>query len=418
MYSIKLLFTIILFVKPLTSTVTGDALITKYSNNMLPTQEANTVFIGNNNTMYVGGIGVAYFNDGTWTYIEDSSYYLVKDIAQSPDGTLWLAASYSYLVGYKSEKFFSPFSDDDLDKGFGSYVYNSIVSQGDKLWIGFKEGLGHYDGNEWIMYTTENGLLHNYVMSLAVGSADTLWIGTIAGISYYVNGEFGSLSEYQVSIYDIAVDSKSNLWICHGGFTRSRESGAAKYDGQNWTTYQWDEPDDCGACYEAILCLAEDKNGEMFFGTSHGALKLDKNTGELVKIIPGDKVTDIAVDSNNVKWFVLGYELWSYDDSPVHIEHGSMKPIKNLHIQCRPNPFNPSTTIAFTIPTSGFTSLVIYNIMGQKVRELVAENMQAGNHSIVWDGKDDIGGAVSSGVYISILKSGKNVASERMLLMK
>ncbi|MFC1692269.1 lamin tail domain-containing protein, partial [Candidatus Latescibacterota bacterium] len=83
-----------------------------------------------------------------------------------------------------------------------------------------------------------------------------------------------------------------------------------------------------------------------------------------------------------------------------------------------PNPFNPVTTIEFSLPESGYVTLVIYNMMGQKVRELVAENMQAGAHSVIWDGKDDNGYDISSGVYISRLKSKENGATVRMLLMK
>jgi len=83
-----------------------------------------------------------------------------------------------------------------------------------------------------------------------------------------------------------------------------------------------------------------------------------------------------------------------------------------------PNPFNASTTISFTLPTTGFTSLIIYNITGQKIRELVAENMTAGIHSVIWDGRDESGTAVSSGIYISRLLSGELVTHKRMLLMK
>jgi len=83
-----------------------------------------------------------------------------------------------------------------------------------------------------------------------------------------------------------------------------------------------------------------------------------------------------------------------------------------------PNPFNTSTTILFNLPASGFTQLVIYNIAGQKVRELIAETMTVGLHNVMWDGRDDGGIVLSSGVYISRLSSGELVTHNRMLLMK
>jgi len=100
----------------------------------------------------------------------------------------------------------------------------------------------------------------------------------------------------------------------------------------------------------------------------------------------------------------------------VRVEENQPKAYSLL--QNSPNPFNASTTISFTLPASSFTQLIIYNITGQKVRQLVAETMTAGIHNVMWDGMDDSGNAVSSGVYISQLSNGKLVANGRMVLMK
>ena len=64
------------------------------------------------------------------------------------------------------------------------------------------------------------------------------------------------------------------------------------------------------------------------------------------------------------------------------------------------------------------TKLVIYNIMGQEVRYLLNYNLDAGNHNVVWNGKDDKGKEVSSGVYIVRLENGKNITAGKMLMMK
>jgi len=64
-----------------------------------------------------------------------------------------------------------------------------------------------------------------------------------------------------------------------------------------------------------------------------------------------------------------------------------------------PNPFNPSTTILFDLPASGVATLKIYNIRGELVRTLAHIFMNAGSHAIQWDGKDDMGISLSSGVY-------------------
>ena len=83
-----------------------------------------------------------------------------------------------------------------------------------------------------------------------------------------------------------------------------------------------------------------------------------------------------------------------------------------------PNPFNPTTTLSFSLPEDGRVTLVIYSLSGQQVRTIVDGLMSAGRQTVVWDGRDDHGNAVSSGVYLSRLVCGKNVATGRMVLVK
>ena len=87
-----------------------------------------------------------------------------------------------------------------------------------------------------------------------------------------------------------------------------------------------------------------------------------------------------------------------------------------------PNPFNPTTKVNFSLKADSKVSLSIYNVRGQRVKTLVAGNMQAGYHSIVWDGRDDNGKSVSSGVYFSGFdaadKIGDYTSVKKMILLK
>ncbi len=83
-----------------------------------------------------------------------------------------------------------------------------------------------------------------------------------------------------------------------------------------------------------------------------------------------------------------------------------------------PNPFNPTTTIDFEIPEAGFVELTVYNAMGQKVASLLAEDMAPGKHHVVWNGRDDNGVSVSSGIYISRLKMRERITARQMTLVK
>jgi beta-lactamase regulating signal transducer with metallopeptidase domain len=100
------------------------------------------------------------------------------------------------------------------------------------------------------------------------------------------------------------------------------------------------------------------------------------------------------------------------------ITETSGQPLEFKLIGNFPNPFNPSTTIRFSLPSDGFTELVIYSMNGQKIRELLSGSLQRGMHSALWDGRDQQGNPVSSGVYISRLKMEGKVETRRMTLVK
>jgi len=83
-----------------------------------------------------------------------------------------------------------------------------------------------------------------------------------------------------------------------------------------------------------------------------------------------------------------------------------------------PNPFNAYTTIAYRVPQAGRVQLVIYDIRGHRVRTLVQETASAGVYSVGWDGTDQGGQSVASGVYIYRLTGAGFALTQRMLLLK
>jgi hypothetical protein len=83
-----------------------------------------------------------------------------------------------------------------------------------------------------------------------------------------------------------------------------------------------------------------------------------------------------------------------------------------------PNPFNPTTTIEYSVPTSGHTSLAIYNLAGQKVRTLVNETKAPSFYKVVWDGKNESGMTVATGTYFYKLVSGNYSKIVKMTLIK
>lgn len=94
----------------------------------------------------------------------------------------------------------------------------------------------------------------------------------------------------------------------------------------------------------------------------------------------------------------------------------SIIPIKFL--KNYPNPFNPNTTISFVLNQAGSTEVEIFNVKGQKVKLLRREVLGVGTHSFTWDGRNDSGNTVASGVYFYRVSVNGNTLLNKMLMLK
>ncbi|OVE79594.1 hypothetical protein BVY01_02095 [bacterium I07] len=83
-----------------------------------------------------------------------------------------------------------------------------------------------------------------------------------------------------------------------------------------------------------------------------------------------------------------------------------------------PNPFNPATTIQYQLPEPGYLELNVYNIYGQKIRTLVNGEKSAGHYKVLWEGRNEVGQQVASGVYVYRIQAEDFVQSRKMLLMR
>jgi hypothetical protein len=83
-----------------------------------------------------------------------------------------------------------------------------------------------------------------------------------------------------------------------------------------------------------------------------------------------------------------------------------------------PNPFNPATTIKYDLAQPREVILEIFDMLGHRVRTLVSEHQQAGRYEVSWDGRDEQGRAVSSGVFIYQLRAGSFMQTRKMVLLQ
>jgi hypothetical protein len=120
----------------------------------------------------------------------------------------------------------------------------------------------------------------------------------------------------------------------------------------------------------------------------------------------------ITFDTSEIEQITFGPDV-SVEEMVEFVSQIPIKFLKNY-----PNPFNPETTISFEISESGKTEVEIFNVKGQKVKTLLNENLEFGSHSIVWDGRNDKGEQVSSGMYFYRISVNGNQKTSKMLMLK
>ena len=128
---------------------------------------------------------------------------------------------------------------------------------------------------------------------------------------------------------------------------------------------------------------------------------------------------DLPVDGMDIH--IVSAELYDLGGRvPVAIglpEEDILPAATSLHQNC-PNPFNPQTTIRYDVAKSGMVRLILYGLTGQRIRVLVDEERSAGSYSVVWDGRDDIGRDVASGIYLCRMEGGDYIAVRKLVLIK
>ncbi|MCF7912085.1 MAG: T9SS type A sorting domain-containing protein [Candidatus Cloacimonetes bacterium] len=146
------------------------------------------------------------------------------------------------------------------------------------------------------------------------------------------------------------------------------------------------------------------------------------NTGWCMNIDP-NLLCPHTIRRENEDWLGISDETASsfrVDLEPLEGIDGDNEVLSGISLEGNyPNPFNPSTTIKFKagyIPAK--ISMAVFNVKGQKVRQLINNELLGGEHSVTWDGKNDSGKSVTSGVYLFQLKTDSEIITHKALLLE
>ncbi|MCI0451681.1 MAG: T9SS type A sorting domain-containing protein [Candidatus Latescibacteria bacterium] len=124
----------------------------------------------------------------------------------------------------------------------------------------------------------------------------------------------------------------------------------------------------------------------------------------------GDVLLEVAGEEPVIAQ-IGGSATRTFDPAVARVYHDRLE-------QNFPNPFNPTTTLAYSLKNASNVNVIIYDVAGRRVRELVNERRERGAYKVVWDGRNDTGTTVSSGVYFYKLVAGSFTDTKKMTILK
>lgn len=403
------------------------------SNSGMASNIVNAMFIDESDNIWIGSpqgyyeIAILTKYDGNvWTHYAVPSVpeisNMIVDLAKSADGLIWLNCSGAQwtnrLISFDGES-------------FEEHMYVRIDAMNSdaagNLWIVTSSSdipgviqLKRYSNGAWETFDSSNsGVGIHWVTDLIIDASGIVWISTNYGLVKFDSGVFSIFDNTNSplvsnSLQCLAIDNDGALWI-------GTQDGLAKYHNDTWQLWN----SNMGLPYRTFVSLAVDAAGNVWGGTTtNGLILCNGNAWTEFNYqnspMNSDNVKYLQVDSENNIWmasqFTAGITRFypgSMSAETALLSQSSLPQISNF-----PNPFNPSTTIRFSLPESAMVSLKVFNVKGQLIKTLSTRNFTAGTHELLFDGRDETGKSVASGIYYIKLTAGQSSNTKKIMLMK
>jgi len=418
----------------------------------------NAISEDKNGNMWIGTkLGLYFYNGTDWKKVTISGtlpFNYITAITVDQKNQKWYGTSKGVSVDKNGEwQIFNT-----LNSNMQSDMINAIAADSSgNVWIATgNKGAAIYDGDSLRDVKSSGGKLPlNTILAMTVDMTGTVWMGGLSrvGVFEYHDSTFIShivpeLSQKGTAVVDIGIDMYNNKWICTSEmdyYIFCDDYGAGRFDGSDW---QFFNPGNSGIASIHVEAVAVEDNGRIWFGTTKG---ISCYYGENWQTYNTDNsglihnyITSITIDKKGRKWFgtfgkglcMFDGELWTafttdnsklannsitalaiahngsiligtenglsiYKDTKTGITHqtNTEMPDKIELFQNYPNPFNSNTKIQYKLTGKGHVKIQIFNIYGQLLTTLYDRKQNPGIHSTNWNGQNDYGETVSSGVY-------------------
>ena len=442
-----------------------------------PLATINAISEDKNGNMWFGTkMGLYFYNGTDWKKVTISGTLPSNNItAISVDqkNQKW----YGTFKGVSVDKNGEWQTFNTLNSNIQADMINAIAADSSgNVWIATEnKGAVIYDGDSLRdLKSLGYKLPMNYILSMAVDKTGNFCIGGFHGLGIYeyngstfINYIDPDNNPSSAIVADIGIDRYNNKWICTStmGWSFGNAIGVGKFDGSNW---QFFNPGNSGIASNDVEAVAVEDNGLIWFGTTNGVSIFD---GENWQTYNSDNsglirnyITSITIDKKGRKWFgTYGKGLCMYDGEIWHVFTTANSKLCNNYIQALetdkngnvligtfyglsiykdtetgithqteteipdniellqnyPNPFNANTKIRYKLSGKGHVKIQIFNIYGQHVKTLYDREQNPGMYSTNWNGQNDYGETVSSGVYFCRLAlNEQNVETIRVVFLK
>jgi ligand-binding sensor domain-containing protein/signal transduction histidine kinase len=217
-----------------------------------------------------GALGASYWRSNTVQDFQVGQHQATWEVLVDHQQRVWAGTRDDGLFLFQTNGF-QPAPGAEI---LGPQISVLFEDQGGQLWVGTPNGLGHWNGQDWRMYTTRDGLSGNVVSAMAEDAARNLWIGTEdGGLTCFKDGKFVSYRESEnglpgddISCLD--ADRDGVLWVGTSGH------GLARFVQGKWTAYSTRN----GLVSDSISYLIEDGEGYLWAGSNLGLMRIPKKS--------------------------------------------------------------------------------------------------------------------------------------------
>ncbi|MFC1556169.1 two-component regulator propeller domain-containing protein, partial [candidate division KSB1 bacterium] len=385
-----------------------------------------------NNNMYIAvddRIAVFDGNEIVEEYLLPDSTYGITAMTLDSSGTVWAGTKSQGIFSVNEENIF--YTEENLLSD--NRITALLTDMKGRIWVGSEAGVACYSdsfNNLHLSGSIYNDPINPAVTGISLAPDSSVWYSTKTKLYKYhdslpVSQKNPFNGTRDISINSIAVYSDTSIWL------GTNETGLVEYTGWQWKIYspltglyRW-HIHSVNIDYEGTLWFATQDTGIIRFGTPTWSSIAESNG------IHSNEISTLYIDKNENIWIGMPGDISVIQGKDIPFESNinevsianseSVEPSFLLH-QNYPNPFNAfgrsGTKISVTCDVSLFAHFAIYSVTGQLIQFFDEKWFEPGIHTYIWNGQNENGIPVASGIYIYRFRSPYFTVSKTLLLLK